>query len=253
MRSADSSACCWGVIMANEAISPHEKPKPVLLDGIERLEVAQSDYFNEIVSLRTLIMGLRQLYGMVKSKEIAFDRAGGDKVKVFAFGFASEAEREFLEMVACFFHWYGLSICNYARLTGFIRGLARGDFDRSDLHDASKFKRIKAVIDEYVSSIPELESVVVWRNKVFAHFAITDPFKDDNIATLDMSVIFPVSFDGRYVVGGLTMTRSNPAGSHTSELPRWSITEVFESLEPRFWHGLKFREPEKPPEPEKIG
>ncbi len=113
-----------------------------------------------------------------------------------------------------------------------------------DLRDASKFKQVKKAIDDYVIGIAELDRVRVWRNKVFAHFAITDPFKDDNIATLDMSVIFPVSFEGRYVVGGMTMLRSNSGGSYKSELPRWSLTEVFESLEPHFWPGLKYRDQE---------
>ena len=229
-----------------------EKPTLVQLDGIERLEVAQSDFANEIGSLRTLIMGLRQLYGMVKSKEEAFARAGGDKFIVHEYGGTNAAEREMLDVVACFFHWFGISLCNYARLTGLIRALARGEVTRSDLQDPTKFRSIKSAIDNYVSSIAELESVRVWRNKVFAHFAITDPFKDDNIATLDMSVIFPVSFEGRYVVGGLTMLRTNSSGSHKSELPRWSMTEVFESLEPRFWPGLKYKELEDSLEPEKT-
>ena len=56
-----------------------------------------------------------------------------------------------------------------------------------------------------------------------------------------MSVIFPVSFEGRYVVGGMKMTRRDSSGVHESQLPRWSITEVFESLEPRFWPGVKFQ------------
>jgi len=71
---------------------------------------------------------------------------------------------------------------------------------------------------------------------VFGHFAITDPRQEDNIATLDMSVIFPVTFEnGFYVVGGLTLMKGNTSGSHTSQLPHWSLTNVFETLTPRFW------------------
>jgi len=70
----------------SEVPTPEKTPNPVLLDGIERLQVAQSDYFNEIRSLRTLIMGLRQIYGMINSREAAFARAGGDKYKVVVYG-----------------------------------------------------------------------------------------------------------------------------------------------------------------------
>ncbi len=69
--------------MTDEAIPADEKPKLILIDGIERLEVARSDDFNEILSLRTLVMGLRELYGPLKNKEVMFERAGGDKVKGF--------------------------------------------------------------------------------------------------------------------------------------------------------------------------
>ena len=75
----------------------------ILIDALERIEVPRDEYFNEINSLRTLHMGLRTLCGMIKSREIAFARAGGDKVKVFQFGATTPQEREFLETVACFF------------------------------------------------------------------------------------------------------------------------------------------------------
>ena len=34
---------------------------------------------------------------------------------------------------------------------------------------------------------------------------------------------------------GLKMGKANPTTFQTSQLPRWSLTEVFESLVPRFW------------------
>lgn len=224
-----------------------QKNKLVLIDGVEHIEVSQDDFYNEIRTLRTLLMGLKQICGMIKSKELAFERAGGDKLKVFTMGATSSQEQEFLDTVACFFHWFGVSVCNFARLVGFIRGLSRGDFTRADLKDPTTFKPIKESIKDYVSGIPELESVLVWRNKVFAHFAITDPYKDDNVATLDMSVIHPVTFENRYFVGGMTLRKSSSSGSHVSELPRWSLTEVFEALEPRFWPGLKYVGNDAPP------
>lgn len=213
----------------------------VVLDGIEPLKVVRQAYFNEIGSLRTLFNGLSELCASVKRREVAFEKAGGDKVKVMVFGSAMESQQS-LDVTACMFHWFGLSLCNYARLIGYIRGLHRGDFTRSDLTDKKAVDKVRTSIEGYVSSIPELAAVKVWRNKVFAHFAITDPYKDDNISTLDMSVIFPVTFEGRYYVGSMVITRRNSIGSHTSALPRWSMTEVFESLIPRLWPGIVFKE-----------
>jgi hypothetical protein len=226
----------------------NDKPDPtrVTVDFIGPIIAARSDCPNELTTLRTLHSGLNKICSMVKRREVAFAEAGGDKFIVHQFGATSDAEQDLLDTVACFFHWFGVSVCNYARLTGFVRGIALGHFKRADLRDSGKFKSIKASIDEYVATVSELREVMVWRNKVFGHFAITDPRKDDNIATLDMSVISPITFDGRYCVGGMTMTRSGPGGSFTSELPEWSITRVFESLIPRYWPGTAFVK--KPPE-----
>jgi len=208
----------------------------VPLDAIAKLEIATSDHFNECRTLQTLFVGLRQLYVMIKRRELEFEwRCGSNKVVVSSLGIDFDGTHAHLDTIACFFHWFGVSVCNYARLVGFIHGLEKKHFARADLGAKASFKTVKTAVDAYVNTVTELEKVQVWRNKVGAHFAITDPYKDDNIATLDMSVIFPVTFEGRYVVGGLTMTRGNATSSHTSQLPCWSVTEVFESLVPRFW------------------
>jgi hypothetical protein len=208
----------------------------IALDTIDKLEITPTDYFNEFRTLQTLMGGLHRLYSMIKRRELEFERrCGCIKMTVHSFGMDFDGTRDHLDTIACFFHWFGVSVCNYARLVGFIHGLERKHFARADLTSKTNFKTIKAAVDAYADSVTELKNVQIWRNKVAAHFAITDPYKDDNIATLDMSVVFPVTFEGRYVVGGLTMIRGNSMTSHTSQIPPWSLTEVFESLVPRFW------------------
>ena len=72
--------------------------------------------------------------------------------------------------------------------------------------------------------------------KVAGHFAITAPIEKDNIATLDMSVMHPLSLEnGIYHVGGMTLFKKNSTGEHTSDIPTWSLTKVFDSLGPRYW------------------
>lgn len=214
----------------------------IMLDAIDPVKVDRAKYFNEIGPLRTLSNGLRELCGAIKRREVAFEKAGGDKLKVMMFGSTSPEDQYSLDITACMFHWFGLSLCNYVRLVGYIRGLDRGDFTRSDLTDKKAVENVKKSIEGYISGITEIADVRVWRNKVFAHFAISDPYKDDNISTLDMSVIFPVTFEGRFYVGSMVMTRKNSTGSYASALPRWSMTEVFESLTSRLWPGLEFKQ-----------
>ena len=208
----------------------------VLLDGIEPLEVSHAPYANEIRNLRTMSLGLRRLAETIKPTEMRFQQQTGGNLLVSMYGGTTPEEDDRLDLIACTFHWFGVTVCNYARLVGFIRGLDKGEFTRADLTDKSRFETIKQPIASYVGRVPELANVKVWRDKVSAHPAITDPRKDDNIATLDMSVIFPVSFEnGLYVVGGMTLMKSNSTGSHQSSLPQWSLTQVFESLIPRYW------------------
>ena len=94
------------------------------------------------------------------------------------------------DLVACAFHWYSVTVCNYALLVGWI------------LNDGSSKKAKK-----YQKSV--LENVLLWRNKVGAHFAQADPLKDDSFAVRTQSVIFPVGYrDGAFYSPPLTLTFS---------------------------------------------
>lgn len=217
-------------------------PMPIVtVDAIEPIEADSKDSFNEIRTIQTLSVGLRKIADTLKGREMALQRQTAE-YKVVTFGVDPDGSKDGLDMTACLFHWFGVSVCNMARLAGFLRGLSIGAFTRSDLGDPSKFKAVRAAVDDYLSRVTELSPVLVWRNKVGAHFEITDPRKDDNPATLDMSVVFPVTFsDTRYYVGDMAMTRKTQAGVHTSALPTWSVTEVFESLIPRYWPRVALR------------
>jgi len=172
----------------------------------------------------------------LKERELAWERQTAGSVKFHSYGLDIDGTKGKLDLIACFFHWFGVSICNYARLVGFIRGLSVGEFTRGDFNDRAKFQNIQSSVDAYLRDLSELSDVLVWRNKVGAHFAITAPRKSDNVSTLDMSVMFPVTFsDGRYRVGELTLTRKNAVGTQTSAIPCWSVTEVFDRLVPRYW------------------
>src|SRR4051812_48314087 len=214
---------------------PEKKKELVLVDGLERIAVSRDDFFNELRTLRTLFVGLKRLYGPLKVREAEFERRTGGQVKVFSRGGHSDEEVEFLDFVACEFHWFGVSVCNFARLVGTIRGIHCGDFTRKDLADSQKFDGIRRSIEDYLANIKELEHVRLWRNKVFAHFALTDPRKHDNLTTLDMSVIHPVAFNGKYIIGGMSMLRGGASRSEVGSFPEWSLTEVFEALELRYW------------------
>jgi hypothetical protein len=210
------------------------------LDNITGISVDSKDFFNEYRTLQMLTTGLIKIVNNLDQREVAWEQQNRGKVKCHMYGVDIDGTKGDLDLIACFFHWFGVSICNYARLVGFVRGISEGEFTHADLSDKSKLKHVRSSVDAYIKNVPELTDILIWRNKVGAHFAITAPHPLDNISTLDMSVMFPVTFtNGKYYVGEFTITRTDGSGNqHTSDIPRWSLTEVFESLIPRYWPNI---------------
>src|SRR5712692_6830348 len=90
------------------------------LDAVEQIEIKLYDHFNECGTLKTLFVGLHQLYVMIKDRELRFELAcGSKKIACMSFGLDIDGTRGKLDQIACFFHWFGVSVYNYARLVGF--------------------------------------------------------------------------------------------------------------------------------------
>lgn len=201
------------------------------IDRVENINVAPGPYHNELNTLKVLEHGIIVLVNNVWTREQK-DRPADLNVRHFIFA----PDTSDIQMVTCVFHWFALSVCNYARMVGFIRGLELKEFSRSDLLDKSNFKDISEKIGIYVNGIPELKPVVLYRNKIAGHFAITAPHRDDNIATLNLSAMPHIVQDGgKYIAGGMALGVGNSAGFRSSEITPWSLTDVFQSMLPRYW------------------
>ncbi len=189
---------------------------PTTLDHIEGLTLsddAVKRHTNELNSLRYLAQGLNFLALQVGGIEMEVQqRIPRDKI-VVGYGNVPWLKGVPMGLVACSFHWYAMSACNYARLVGW---LALGQEPRK--------------ASGYVTrTIP---SVFTWRNKVAAHFARTDPHKNDSPADLASSTMFPLGFDdGLFVTQPLVYSQS---GS-TAKLPKWSLTRIHNELTGRYW------------------
>ncbi|MBE0684066.1 MAG: hypothetical protein IH589_19360 [Anaerolineales bacterium] len=106
----------------------------------------------------------------------------------------------------------------------------------SALVDPMNKKVIKAYCTDYVrDAIPE---IYLWRNKVAAHFAATDPFNDDTLGSLEQSIMNPVSYKHPYYYVGVF--KWNTQGT-SANLPRWALTETYERLRKRYWPEMTLR------------
>jgi hypothetical protein len=127
---------------------------------------------------------------------------------------------------------------------GFVDAIESGRVS-SDLlrkYDKEEYKHVTVACKEYIKSVDEIRDVVTWRNKVAAHFAITDPHEEDNPMTLETSIMYPVSYDaGRFRVGSWVPGVTYQDGTkHESEIPPWSLTEVHEKVSARYWPGFEY-------------
>ena len=147
-------------------------------------------YFNELRSLEYLAAGLNLLNAQVRRIEAGVvEKTKGRYVEMF--GNVPELEGIPQDLVACAFHWYSVTVCNYVLLVGWLL-------------NGGETKAAK----KYQNSV--LGSVLRWRNKVGAHFAQANPRKNDTHAALAQSVMFPVGFrDDAFYSPPFTLTMSS--------------------------------------------
>ncbi|SOD21033.1 hypothetical protein [Nitrosomonas ureae] len=203
----------------------------IALDHIYAISVDPIEANNELTILKFLRTGLASLAHETAQLEAPFRED-----RVFFYGFRLPLPPDKIELIPCYFHWFGTSLFNYARLVGFFEGVVQGKYSRDSINDSSLFETISLHCKSYVETVPEFAPVLAWRNKVFAHFALTAPRKVDSAALLDFSVMSPIGlFDGRFCVGNMIVTMQGGE----AQLPQWSLTETFEKLAPRYWpdHG----------------
>ena len=192
-----------------------------VIDYIANLKLSdeqEKGHFNELRSLAYLARGLEFLYEHVQRVEAEVVRRLPKGKQLIIFGNAPEMQGINQDLVACTFHWYAVTACNYVKMVGWL----------ANNGDSSKAR-------EYMQRV--LPQVYLWRHKVAAHFALIDPRKGDNAADLAMSVMFPISFDNDgFYTGSLILTIGKGGKQNTSRQDmRWSLTHTHCDLIPRYW------------------
>jgi len=193
----------------------------MIIDYIENFRLPDDKaktQFNELRSLDYLATGLWFLYEQVQGVEAKIIEGLPKGKRVSMFGDAPEMQGINQDLVACAFHWYAVTVCNYVKMVGWLA------------NDGDSKKTL-----EYIKHV--IPAVYIWRNKVAAHFAKFAPRKEDNPADLAKSVMFPISFDDNaFYVSSWTLTLGISGKSHTSRQDmRWSLTHIHRELVPRYW------------------
>ena len=154
----------------------------MIIDYVEQLEISDKEvarHLNELRYLECLATGLNHLYSQVSEIECRIRQTLPENQTNYLLGNAPQLNEVPQDLVACFFHWYSVTACNYVQLVGW---LGNGG-------DTGKAK-------SYLNKV--LPEVSLWRNKVGAHFALVDPKErgdsKDSEADLAKSVMTPVAF-----------------------------------------------------------
>ena len=195
----------------------------ITIDFIDNIDV-DSKYFINQHQLTNLKAGLDFIFNQTKYIQDNPERFGTPK-------FVTEAEflmNPYLsDLVACFFQWFSVSIVSYVKLVGLLRYLDRNKLEYSNITLLSKdiLAAMKREINAYINSV--IPDIKLWRDKVGAHFAMADPFDNDNIVTMEDSLMTQI-----YLVKGKYTTHLfhlNFAGK-SSVIPEWSIVNIYENV-----------------------
>ena len=144
---------------------------------------------------------------------------------------------DFPPIIACAFNWFSVTLINYLRLVALVDLMQRKSWKSEDLKISENRSIIKNHCRNYVKEI--VPQIYMWRNKIAAHAAATDPFGDDNLGVLEYSVMNLLSYTYPYfLVGDLQFV----ANTEVSSFEKWSLTQTFEDLAPRFWPDLKLQQ-----------
>ncbi|MBN1376069.1 MAG: hypothetical protein JXA01_07940 [Dehalococcoidia bacterium] len=202
----------------------------VIIDKTDNIQLAESQaiqFTNEIKSLNYLSKGLNFLYEQVNNwEEKVINRIPKNQIFIIL-GKPPTGELQDIpmELLACFFHWYSVSVCNYVRLVEWLA------------NNSKEEKNTPNYIDKV---IPQVH---LWRNKVGAHFAKIKPKKDkDNAADLLFNTMYPISFDNdAFYASSTKMVIIKGGTKHESrDDMRWSLTKTHNELVKRYppFHGL---------------
>ena len=191
------------------------------LDHIDNLSLSQEQidrHTNELNSLRYLGAGLRSLAQTVAGIEAeVLSRLPSDRMYM---SYGNDPELAWVpnDLLCCMFHWYSVSVHNYVQLVAWLSG-----------------KRDKDITGYIEAVIPEVRT---FRNKIAAHFAKCDPWRDDTPASLEASTIYPICWrDDAFWANlfGMRLTQDSKSSSSGEHIKPWSLTKVHSTLVQRYW------------------
>lgn len=201
----------------------------IILDHIDNIYIDQTFPIKNLHALNYTAEGIHALAHIVRQEEINFFiEEKGTPPDIMMMGLKNQ------NILMNHFNWFSISIINYVRLVGFIDIVNKNSFTREQIIETDNHRLIKNYCKEYIKNV--IPEIYTYRNKLSAHYSLTDPFRDDNIATLESSVMNSIVYrDYHYEGGGLIWG----AGEDLTEIKPWKLTQIYEDLCIRYWPSIR--------------
>lgn len=205
--------------MDNQHTTILDYEENIISDHLKGVKLGSNDL--SVNAVGYLLVGIERLAREVKVREVKLSETS---VTLSLFSYDEDDM-----YISCMFHWFSISLCNYLRAVKLVDIIDKENLIIYSFKDPDVINYVKNTCRDYVISI--VPDIYVWRNKVAAHFAGTDP-KNDSLSTIFESLIPAVGYmKGRFYTNP---GRINIEGIE-SDIPNWSVTDVYEKLTPRFW------------------
>lgn len=133
-------------------------------------------------------------------------------------------------LITCVAHWYSVSLLNYLRFIALMKYVNENNLVAHDLLCNPHSGAIIKACNEYSKLL--VPNILLWRNKVSAHFAATDlNYKNKDANLNDDFDMLSASLHGIPV----WKEKYYFMGSDDQPLHYWSVTKTHEELTDRLW------------------
>jgi len=194
------------------------------LDYIDKIKVDEDVFAepcNEYWALTFLWEGMEFLYRHTQHYDHVVKKRVDPECKrdVFICGNHPALQGVPIRLLTSAFHWYAISACQYVTTVGNI---------------AYKADSNRQLPNKYRDSV--IPGLVIFRNKIAAHFAWSTQNKRDNDAERIASIIPQISFKNNsfYIGNWAARVRRSCRESDSMTIKPWSLSKVHESLRERY-------------------
>lgn len=209
----------------------------IIIDHVDNITFNKDTFpIKNMHALDYTRQGLFELALLIRQKENIINNNVGHYITYMA-AFMGEDQNKLMN----YFNWFSISLINYVRLVGFIDIVNQKEFTREDMIKKENHRIIKEHCKAYIKKV--IPEVYTYRNKLSAHHSLTDPFQDDNIATLESSVLNSIVYNNPYLeAAGLKWnSKISPSDKEavTTEIKPWKLTKVYDDLTMRYFNDMK--------------